>query len=69
MVKSERIFKEGKANGYAYYVKKAVICWRPFGGMTKKCSIPPDNPQPLTLAQRGNWVDGESLAEMLKKKG
>lgn len=37
--------------------------------MTKKCSIPPDNPQPLTLAQRGNWVDGESLAEMLKKKG
>ena len=37
--------------------------------MTKKCSIPPDNPQPLTLAQRGAWVDGESLAEMLKKKG
>ena len=37
--------------------------------MTKKCSIPPDNPTPLTLAQRGNWVDVESLAEMLKKKG
>ena len=37
--------------------------------MTKKCSIPPDNPTPLTLAQRGNWVDVESLAEMLKSKG
>ncbi len=27
------------------------------------------NPQALTLARRGGWIDSESLAEMLKVKG